>query len=50
VALDSGELWGRGLVHRSGVITFKVGETIPAGLKREDIEARVHAAINALER
>jgi 1-acyl-sn-glycerol-3-phosphate acyltransferase len=50
VALDSGELWGRGLVHRSGVVTFKVGETIPAGLKREDIEARVHAAINALER
>jgi 1-acyl-sn-glycerol-3-phosphate acyltransferase len=49
VALDSGRLWGRGLVHRSGVVTFKVGETIPAGLKREEIEARVHAAINALE-
>jgi 1-acyl-sn-glycerol-3-phosphate acyltransferase len=49
VAVDSGRLWGRGLVHRSGVITFKVGETIPPGLKRDDIEARVHAAINALE-
>lgn len=49
VALDSGRLWGRGLVHRSGTVTFKVGETIPAGLPRKDIEARVHAAINALE-
>jgi 1-acyl-sn-glycerol-3-phosphate acyltransferase len=31
------------------VITFKVGETIPAGLKRDEIEVRVHRAINALE-
>jgi 1-acyl-sn-glycerol-3-phosphate acyltransferase len=49
IAVDSGRLWGRGLVHRSGTITFKVGETIPSGLKRDDIESRVHAAINALE-
>ena len=49
VAVDSGRLWGRGLVHRSGTVTFKVGETIPAGLKRDEIEARVHRAINALE-
>ena len=49
VAVDSGRLWGRGFVHRPGTVTFKVGETIPAGLKREEIEARVHAAINALE-
>jgi 1-acyl-sn-glycerol-3-phosphate acyltransferase len=49
VAIDSGRLWGRGLAHRSGTITFKVGETIPPGLKRDEIEARVHAAINALE-
>jgi 1-acyl-sn-glycerol-3-phosphate acyltransferase len=48
VAVDSGRLWGRGLVHRPGIVTFKVGETIPAGLKREEIEQRVHAAINAL--
>ena len=48
VAVDSGRLWGRGLVHHSGIVTFKVGETIPAGLKRDEIEARVHAAINAL--
>jgi 1-acyl-sn-glycerol-3-phosphate acyltransferase len=49
VAVDSGRLWGRGLVHRSGVVTFRVGETIPAGLDRDEVEARVHAAINALE-
>jgi 1-acyl-sn-glycerol-3-phosphate acyltransferase len=49
VAVDSGRLWGRGLIHRSGTVTLKVGETIPPGLKREEVEARVHAAINALE-
>jgi len=49
VATDSGRLWGRGLVHRSGTVRLKIGETIPAGLSRNDIEARVHAAINALE-
>jgi 1-acyl-sn-glycerol-3-phosphate acyltransferase len=49
VATDSGKLWGRGLVHRGGTMTLKVGETIPAGLKRDEIERRVHAAINALE-
>ena len=49
VAVDSGRLWGSGLVHREGVVTFKVGETIPSGLKREEIEARVHTAINALQ-
>ena len=49
IAVDSGRLWGRGFVHRSGTVTFKVGETIPAGLPRTEIEARVHRAINALE-
>jgi 1-acyl-sn-glycerol-3-phosphate acyltransferase len=49
VAVDSGRLWGRGFIHRSGTVTFKVGETIPPGLKRDEVEARVHAAINALE-
>ena len=49
IALNSGRLWGRGLVHRPGIVTFKVGETIPPGLKREEIEARVYAAINALD-
>ena len=50
VAVDSGRLWGRGLIHRSGVVTFKVGEVIPPALRRDEVEARVHAAINALNR
>jgi 1-acyl-sn-glycerol-3-phosphate acyltransferase len=50
VAVDSGRLWGRGLVKRSGTVTFRVGETIAPGLPRDEVEARVHAAINALER
>jgi 1-acyl-sn-glycerol-3-phosphate acyltransferase len=49
VALDSGRLWGHGFVHRGGTVTIRFGETIPAGLARKEIEARVHAAINAFE-
>lgn len=49
VALDSGRLWGRSLVKRRGTIHVRVGEVIPPGLKRAEVEARVHAAINALE-
>ena len=49
VSHDAGKLWGRGFVHRSGTIHFKVGEIIPPGLKRDEVEARVHAALNALE-
>ncbi len=48
VALDSGKVWPRGFVKQPGVVTWRVGETIPAGLPREEIERRVHAAINAL--
>ena len=49
VALDAGRLWGRGFVHRSGTVTIRAGGPIPAGLPRKEIEARVHAAINAFE-
>ncbi len=49
IATDSGVVWGRGFRHRPGVVRMRVGETIPAGLKREEAETRVHAAINALE-
>jgi 1-acyl-sn-glycerol-3-phosphate acyltransferase len=49
VAVDSGKLWPKGLLKRSGTVRFKVGDTIPPGLKRDEIEASVHAAINALE-
>lgn len=48
VAHDSGRIWSRGLVKRSGVIRFKVGEVIPSGLGRAEVEQRVHQAINAL--
>lgn len=48
VAHDSGTVWPRGFVKHAGTIRFKVGETIPPGLKRPEVEARVHAAINAL--
>jgi 1-acyl-sn-glycerol-3-phosphate acyltransferase len=49
IAVDSGRLWGRGLLKRSGMVTFRVGETIPPGLKRDEIEQRVHRALNAFE-
>jgi 1-acyl-sn-glycerol-3-phosphate acyltransferase len=49
VAVDSGRLWSNGFVKRSGTVTFLVGETVPPGLKREEVEQRVRAAINALE-
>jgi 1-acyl-sn-glycerol-3-phosphate acyltransferase len=50
VALDSGRLWPRrGLIRRSGVVTLHFGEPLPPGLAREEIERRVHQAINLLE-
>jgi 1-acyl-sn-glycerol-3-phosphate acyltransferase len=49
IALDSGLLYPRrGFIKYPGVVTYKFGEIIPAGLPREEIEARVHAAINVL--
>ncbi len=50
IALDSGHLWPRKGLKRPGVITIQFGEPIPPGLPRDEAEARVHAAINALER
>ncbi len=47
IAVDSGRLYHH-VVKRRGRITYKVGATIPAGLPREEVEARVHAAINVL--
>jgi 1-acyl-sn-glycerol-3-phosphate acyltransferase len=49
VAMDSGRFWGRNLPEGTGTVNFRIGEPIPAGLKRDEIEARVHAGINALE-
>ena len=47
VAVDSGPLYHR-LWKRPGTIHFQVGEPIPPGLPRAEIEAQVHAAINVL--
>ena len=47
VAVNSGPLC-RSFWKKRGTITYRFGETIPTGLPREEIEARVHAAINAL--
>jgi len=49
VALDSGHLWPRSFVKRPGVVTMHIGEPIPPGLKRPEVEVQVHRAINALE-
>jgi 1-acyl-sn-glycerol-3-phosphate acyltransferase len=50
IAIDSGRIWPRrSFVKRPGVVRWRVGETIPPGLSRGEIEARVHGAINALE-
>ena len=48
VAHDVGRLWHKGFLKKSGTVHFKAGEIIPPGLKRDQIEARVHAAINVL--
>jgi 1-acyl-sn-glycerol-3-phosphate acyltransferase len=47
IAVDSGQAYHH-VIKRRGRITYKVGATIPAGLPREEVEAKVHAAINVL--
>ncbi|WEK48308.1 MAG: lysophospholipid acyltransferase family protein [Candidatus Andeanibacterium colombiense] len=47
VAVNSGPLYHRRWKRR-GTITLRFGEPIPPGLPREEIERRVHEAINAL--
>jgi 1-acyl-sn-glycerol-3-phosphate acyltransferase len=49
VAVDSGPLYHRRW-KRAGVVTYRFGEPVPPGLAREEAEARVHAAMNALNR
>lgn len=49
IALDSGHLYPRrGFIKYPGTVTYRFGEIIPAGLPRDEVEARVHRAINAL--
>ncbi|KPH60645.1 lysophospholipid acyltransferase family protein [Novosphingobium aerophilum] len=47
VAVDSGRLYHRRW-KKPGTITLRVGERIEPGLARDEIEARVQTAINAL--
>ncbi|WP_108791810.1 1-acyl-sn-glycerol-3-phosphate acyltransferase [Erythrobacter sp. Alg231-14] len=47
IAVNSGPTY-HGLIKKPGVITYRVGEPIPAGLPRAEVERRVHGAINAL--
>lgn len=47
IAVKSGTIYHR-LWKRRGTILIAIGEPIPPGLAREEIEKRVHAAINAL--
>ncbi|PZN92913.1 MAG: 1-acyl-sn-glycerol-3-phosphate acyltransferase [Alphaproteobacteria bacterium] len=49
IALDSGTVWPKAFVKYPGTVHMKVGTPIPPGLDRGDVEARVHAAINALQ-
>ncbi len=49
IAVNSGLLSPRKAgIWKSGTIIYKVGAEIPTGLPREEIERRVHKAINAL--
>ncbi len=49
VAIDSGNCNPRGRHLRfPGTITYRIGEPVPPGLPRAEAEARVYAAINAL--
>lgn len=47
VAVNSGPIYHHGL-KRPGTITYRFAEPIPPGLPREQMEARVTEAINAL--
>ena len=49
IAINSGDVWPKKGPKRPGVVTFLFGERIPPKLPREEIEARVHAAINRLD-
>jgi len=48
IALDSARVWPKHGPMRPGIVTFRFGMPIPTGLKRDEIEARVHREINTL--
>ena len=47
IAVNSGPLYRR-FLKQPGTITYQIGEVIPPGLAREEIEAAIHHAINQL--
>ncbi len=47
VALNSGLLWGKSAGRRPGTVTLAFLQPVPPGLPREELDARVHAAINS---
>ena len=49
IALDAGRFWPKRGLKRPGVVTVRLSELIPAKLPREEIETRVHRAINVLD-
>lgn len=49
IAVNSGPLYHRRWKRR-GTITYRIGEVIPAGLSRAEVEQQVTHAINALNR
>lgn len=50
IALDSGRLLPKKGAKRPGIVTIRIGAPIPPGLPRAEAEARVHEAINVLNR
>lgn len=49
-ALNSGLLWGReSFMKYPGMVTVQIHPAIEPGLPRQELTARVHAAINSLE-
>lgn len=49
IATDSGLLLPKKGAKHSGLVTFRIGATIPPGLPRREAEQRAWEAINALE-
>ena len=50
VAIDAGLVWPKGFLKYPGTVTWRVGESIKPGLPRTEIESRVYAAINVLDK
>lgn len=50
VAVRSGHVWPKKGAKHPGTVVFHFGEPIPPGLPRAEVEAKVHAGINALQR